>query len=452
MTPRTSDTPRAIRSQRVVTPETVQPATLWLTNGRIERVTAYEETPPDGVLEDFGDAVISPGVIDAHVHINEPGRADWEGFETATRAAAAGGLTMLAEMPLNASPVVTTLAAWHQKVAATQGKLRVDCGFYGGLIPGNLNEIEPMLDAGALGIKAFLVHSGLDEFPAAGEIELRAAMPILARRGVPLLVHAEIEDEAGITPPAAPSRNYADYLASRPPQWELRAIRLMIELCREFKCPVHIVHLATAQALPELKAARNEGLPLTVETSPHYLFFEAEAIPDGATQLKCAPPIRDATNREGLWQGLRDGTIDFVASDHSPCPPAMKNLDSGNFAGAWGGIASLQWLLPIVWSGAQQRDFSLQDIARWTSTAPANMLGLQARKGAIAVGHDADFVVWHPETSFTVSTENNYHRHKVTPYDGVELKGVTRATFLRGTKVYEDGEFAAQPTGQIVGK
>lgn len=442
--------PRAIRSRRVVTPEGVRAATVWLLDGRIERIASYEGSLPYGEVEDFGNAVISPGVIDAHVHINEPGRSDWEGFETATRAAAAGGLTLLAEMPLNASPVVTTLEAWEQKTAVAQGKLRVDCGFYGGLVPGNISEIEPMLDAGALGIKAFLVHSGLDEFPATGEVELRAAMPILARRGVPLLVHAEIEGETGQTPPAIPSRHYADYLASRPADWELRAIRLMIGLCREFSCPVHIVHLATAEALPELRAARAEGLPLTVETSPHYLFFEAGTIPDGATQFKCAPPIRDVANREGLWEGLRDGTIDFVASDHSPCPPALKNLENGNFAGAWGGIASLQWLLPIVWSGAQKRGFSLEDVTRWTSSAPTRLLGLNERKGSIASGRDADFAVWEPETSFLVSAEGNYHRHKVTPYEGVELMGKNRATFLRGEKVYDQGEFSREITGGIV--
>lgn len=445
-----SETPRAVRSRRVVTPRGVRPATVWLREGRIERVTPYEDTPSDGEVEEFGDAVISPGVVDAHVHINEPGRADWEGFETATRAAAAGGVTMLAEMPLNASPVVTTLDAWNQKIAATEGKLRVDCGFYGGLVPGNIGQIEPMLDAGALGIKAFLVHSGLDEFPAAGEPELHGAMPILARRGIPLLVHAELEDESGGMPPAPISRLYTDYLASRPSDWEERAISWMIALCREYKCPVHIVHLATARALPELRAAREEGLPLTVETAPHYLFFDSENIPDGATQFKCAPPIRDAANREGLWEGLRDGTIDFVGSDHSPCPPSLKNLDSGIFTGAWGGIASLQWTLPIVWSGAKTRGFSLEDVARWTSSAPVRLLGLEKRKGIIAAGIDADLVVWEPEASFTVTSNTNFHRHKVTPYEGAQLFGPTRATFLRGAKIYENGEFADESTGEVV--
>ncbi len=440
---------KVLRSQRVVTREGIRAATIFIADEKIVHIAPFDaEIPPQFTLEECGDAVISPGVIDAHVHINEPGRADWEGFETATRAAAAGGVTTLVEMPLNASPVVTTLAAWQQKIAATTGKLRVDCGFYGGLIPGNIDQIESMLDAGALGIKAFLCDSGLDEFPASGEAELRAAMPILARRGAVLLVHAEIPDAQ--TPPAKSSRVYADYLASRPPAWEIGAIETMISLCREFGCRVHIVHLASAAALPILRAARAEGLPISVETAPHYLFFEAQNIPDGATQFKCAPPIRDAANRESLWQGLREGTIDFIASDHSPCPPTLKNLESGDFAGAWGGIASLQWTLAIAWSEAKKRGFSLEDVARWTSENPALMLGLQNRKGAIAVGNDADLVAWEPETHFTIGAETNFHRHKVTPYDAVELFGKVRATYLRGEKVFKNGDFAAQPTGKVI--
>lgn len=432
-----------------MTPEGARAATIWLRNGRIERVAAWQDAPQNG-LEDCGDAVISPGLIDAHVHINEPGRKSWEGFDFATRAAAAGGVTTLVEMPLNASPVTTTLSAWHQKIAATKGKLRVDCGFYGGLIPGNLGEIEPMLDAGALGIKAFLCDSGLPEFPAATEAELRAAMPILARRGAVLLVHCEIPDAQ--TPLAPHSRKYADYLASRPPEWELRAIRLMIALCREFGCRVHIVHLATAQALPILRAAKLEGLPLTVETAPHYLHFSAETIPDGATEFKCAPPIRDAANRAALWEGLREGVIDFIASDHSPCLPALKNQETGDFGAAWGGISSLQWTLPIVWSGARRgRDEwdELSEIARWTSTHPAQFLGL-TRKGAIEAGRDADFAVWEPGAEFKIGATTNFHRHKVTPYDGLELSGAVRATWLRGEKVFADGEFLGADRGEVV--
>ena len=447
----TSRLARAVRSRRVVTPDGVRAATIWIENGRIERVAPFDEVPGEDLLADFGDAAISPGVVDAHVHINEPGRADWEGFATATKAAAAGGVTTLVEMPLNSSPVVTNVSAWKQKIAATQGKLRVDCGFYGGLVPGNAHELEPLLDAGALAIKAFLVDSGLDEFPAARAVDLRAAMPILAKRGALLLVHAELESESGQKPLAAFSRRYADYLASRPPDWELRAIEQMIALCREFGCRVHIVHLACAAALPMLREAKLEGLPITVETAPHYLFFSSEEVPDGATQFKCAPPIRDGANREALWEGLREGTIDFVASDHSPCPPALKKLDSGDFATAWGGIASLQWTLPIVWSGARTRGFSLEDVARWTSTLPAKTLGLGARKGAIEAGRDADLVVWEPESRSSVRAQSNYHRHKLTPYEGRELRGRVRATFLRGERVFEDGEFA-EPKGQVITK
>ncbi|RYG69394.1 allantoinase AllB [bacterium] len=437
---------KAFRSLRVVTPEGVQPAIILVEKGLISRVAPYNESPVGFEIEDFDDAVISPGLIDAHVHINEPGRAEWEGFVTATRAAAAGGVTTLVEMPLNASPVVTSESAFDQKIGATWGKLSVDCGFYGGLVPGNLNQLELLLDKGALGIKAFLVHSGLDEFPAAGEPELRVAMPILAQRDALLLVHAELEGEA---PPAVSSRRYSDYLASRPPEWELRAIEWMIELCRATGCRVHIVHLATAQALPMLRAAKAEGLPITVETAPHYLHFEAEQIPDGATQFKCAPPIRDRANREALWEGLRDGTIDFIGSDHSPCPPEMKNLDSGDFAGAWGGIASLQWTLSIVWDGAKQRGFGLQDVARWTSGRPAEILRL-SQKGAIATGREADLVVWDPEASLTIETQSNHHRHKVTPYEGAQLSGVVQATFLRGQKIYDQDSFATSPQGQVL--
>ena len=454
MTP-SSNAPRAIRSRRVVTPDGTRAATIWIRNGFIERVGPFDEVPADGALADgaladFGNAAISPGVVDAHVHINEPGRADWEGFESATRAAAAGGVTTLVEMPLNASPVTTTVEAWREKEAATRGKLRVDCGFYGGLVAGNAPHMEPLIDAGLLAIKAFLISSGLDEFPAARLSDLREAMPVLARRGAVLLVHAELEGEAGQTPPAPASRRYALYLASRPPDWEVRAIRQMIALCREFGCRTHIVHLASAHALPELRAAKRQGLPITVETAPHYLFFHADEIPDGATQFKCAPPIRDQSNRERLWEGLRDGTIDFVASDHSPCPPALKHLDSGDFSLAWGGIASLQWTLPIVWSEARGRGFSLEDIARWTSERPAHLLGLSARKGAIEAGRDADLCVWEPETAFTVNAGNNFHRHKVTPYEGRELHGLTRATFLRGEAVFQNGEFPGEPRGEII--
>jgi len=443
----------------MVLPDGIAPATVLMKDGAINAVVPYGvELSGEFRVDDYFRAIVAPGVIDAHVHINEPGRADWEGFESATRSAAAGGVTLLVDMPLNSAPVTTTVAALQQKLAASEGKLNTDCGFYAGLVPGNTDQLEPLIDAGVLGTKAFLIHSGLDEFPAVNEADLRAAMPILARRGVPLLAHAELPEAGGPGPGSAgnagsagvpSSRRYVDYVASRPPDMELDAIRLLIGLCREYGCPVHIVHLATAAALPLLRAAKAEGLPITVETAPHYLFFESNEIPDGATQYKCAPPIRDAANREGLWEGLREGVIDTIGSDHSPCPSALKNLESGDFMGAWGGVASLQWLLPIVWTGAKSRGFTVEDVTRWLCRNPAQMLGLSRCQGAIAKGREANFAVWEPDESFTVADECNYHRHKTTPYAGRELYGKVHATYLRGLRIY-DGEFTEPRFGRAV--
>jgi allantoinase len=270
-------------------------------------------------------------------------------------------------------------------------------------------------------------------------------MPILARRGVPLLVHAELDDAGG---PQA-GRTYASYLASRPREWENRAVRLAIRLCREFEAPVHVVHLSSSDVLPQLRAAKTEGLPLTVETCPHYLVFDAESIPDGDTRFKCAPPIRERENRERLWDGLADGTIDLIASDHSPCPPGMKQLDTGDFGRAWGGIASLQLGLSAVWTQALRRGFGLADVARWMSTAPAGMVRL-GNKGAIRTGADADLVVFDPEARWTISREALFHRHKLTPYDKTELAGRVRATYVRGQKVFESGRMVGPPSGRAI--
>ncbi len=434
-----------LRSRRVVLPDQTRAAMLHISDGVIQKVGEYDDVPPDAELHDYGSAAISPGAIDIHVHANEPGRADWEGLETATRAAIAGGITTFVEMPLNSDPVTTNVSALETKLAAARSHLNkslwCDVGFWCGLVQGNAAQIAPMLDAGALGAKAFLVNSGLDDFSPARESDLRAAMPILAERGVPLLVHCELEAPQ---PPTDDPRSYANYLNSRPPAWELRAIEMMIALCRESRCPVHIVHLATAQALPMLRAAKIEGLPMTVETCPHYLTFAAEEIADGNTLFKCAPPIREAANREQLWEALRDGTIDFVASDHSPCPPALKSMQTGDFARAWGGISGLQWLISATWTGAQARGFSLDDLARWTSERPAQLLG---KSGAIAVGNPANLCAWEPEQTFAVTKTE--HRHKVSPYMGRELRGVVRATYLRGERVYEDGDFG-NASGQLI--
>lgn len=423
----------ALASERVVLPGEVRSAVVLIDGGKIAGVFDRTMLPADAPCEDLGALVIAPGVIDAHVHINEPGRTEWEGFETATRAAAAGGVTMLVDMPLNSSPVTTSVAALEAKRAAAAGKCAVEVGFYGGLVPGNVDQIEPLLEAGVLGIKAFLCHSGLDEFPNATPADLRAAAPILAKHNRPLLVHAELTDAPAPKPTEA--KHYADYLATRPPRWEMDAIESLIEICRDTGCHIHIVHLANADALPVIGAAKREGLPLTVEACPHYLHFAAEEIPEGATEYKCAPPIRESRHRELLWEALRSGLIDTIGSDHSPCPPAMKHLESGNFMSAWGGIASLQLTLPIVWTGAEQRDVGLEQVFQWLSANPAKLVGLGNKKGKLAVGCDADLVVWSPEVHRQVLGIELHHRHKVTPYDGAELMGVVHRTYVGGELV-----------------
>ena len=363
----------ALHSQTVITPLGVRAAAVLVDDGRIVDVVTARDVPADFPVQDVGDLVVMPGLIDAHVHINEPGRTEWEGFATATRAAAAGGITTLIDMPLNSDPVTTTVDALRAKRAAAAGQCWVDVGFYGGLVPGNFGALPALLDAGVFGLKAFLTHSGIDEFPNATEADLRAAMPLLAERGLPLLAHAELGKGADVSD--SDPTHYSTWRQSRPPSMELDAIRLLIQLCRQTGCPTHIVHLAAAEALPDLVAARSQRLPLTVETAPHYLYFAAEEVPEGDTRFKCAPPIRGADNRERLWQALRDGLIDFVATDHSPCPPPMKRLQEGDFLAAWGGIASLQLLLPIVWTAAHARGHAPADLARWLSRWPAHFLG-----------------------------------------------------------------------------
>ena len=358
---------QALHSTRVITSKGVIEATLILGDGKILEVLAGRVEGGGIPFESVGDKVVMPGVIDAHVHINEPGRTGWEGFETATKAAAAGGITTLIEMPLNASPVTTTMDAFKLKLEAAKGKLHVNCGFYGGVIPGNIKDLDGLLNAGVFGIKAFLTHSGIDEFPNVTEADLRKALPILKKLGAKLLVHCELESANAqhvTRQHATDPRGYANYLASRPPHWETDAIALMIRLSEEFDVHVHIVHVSAAEALPLIRDAKKRGLRITAETCPHYLVFCAEEIPDGATEFKCAPPIRERANNELLWEALKDGTLDFVATDHSPAPPDIKEQQSGDFMKAWGGIAGLQFLLPAFWTGAKKRGFSLGDVAR----------------------------------------------------------------------------------------
>lgn len=411
-----------LSSKRIASADGERPGTVCVRDGRIVDITDYRPNAGD----DLGSVAILPGVVDAHVHFNEPGRTEWEGFASGTAAAAAGGVTLAVDMPLNSSPVVTTIAALAEKRQAAEGQLSCDVGFYGGLVPGNEAQVEHLADAGVLGIKAFLCDSGVDEFPAVTERELSIAMPVLAERGVPLLAHSEI-----VSPqqPMSNPRCYDDYLASRPGEFEQAAISLLIRLCRETGCRTHIVHLSDAECLPMLKAARDEGLPITVETCPHYLFFTSEVIPDGACQFKCAPPIRDRANCEQLWRALAEGTIDFITSDHSPCPPAMKKLEEGRFDQAWGGISSVQLTLPVVWTEAARRGFRLSDVVSWLCAHSARFVG---QSSGLVIGAEASFVLFDPDTSFEVVAHQLHHRHPITPYNGCELRGVVEQTYLRG--------------------
>ena len=449
----------AIISNRVITTGGSKKAVVLIKDGKI---TDVADELPDGnfPVTDVGDLVLMPGIIDPHVHINEPGRTEWEGFDTATKAAIAGGITTLVEMPLNASPVTTTAQAFDEKIRAAKGndqsgtarpglgKLHTNCGFWGGVIPGNEKEIKPLMEKGVLGFKAFLTHSGIDEFPNVTESDLRKVMPIIAKLGLPLLVHCELsKTDHSVT--SADNRSYQHYLSSRPKKWEDDAIALMIRLCEEFNCKTHIVHLSSADSIVQIVKAKQQGLPLTVETAQHYLFFSAEEIKDGQTEYKCAPPIREKTNQHKLWQALKAGIIDFVATDHSPAPPAVKEIQSGDFNKAWGGIASIQFALPVLWTAAKKHQCTLNDMARWLCEKPALLPQLK-NKGKIEKGYDADFVVWDPEQIFTVTRDLILHKHKITPYLNEELFGVVKQTWLGGEKLFADGKILHLNKGHIL--
>jgi allantoinase len=439
-----------IRGRRVVTAQGVRPAAVHVAGGVIDRVAGYDDAAGNPVVE-VGDAVVLPGLVDTHVHVDDPGRADWEGFEHATRAAAAGGVTTMVDMPLNSLPPTTTVAGLEAKLAAAAGRCHVDTAFWGGIVPGNLGELPDLVAAGVLGCKAFLVDSGVEEFPRVGLAELEAAMGALRTAQAVTLVHAEAPGPiqaaaAAVERSGADRRRYRTWLDSRPDRAETEAVAAVAELAGRTGARAHVVHLSSAEALEPLRAARRAGARVSAETCPHYLSLAAEDIPDGATQHKCAPPVRGAANRERLWAALAEGTIATVASDHSPCPPDRKRLDDGDFLAAWGGIASLQLALPVVWTAARARGHTLVDLARWMSAAPARLAGLDGRKGAIAAGRDADLVVFDPDATFRVDPASLHHRHPVTPYAGRMLHGVVLETWLRGRTIHDRGRFAA-PAG-----
>ena len=441
------------KSRRIVTGGAVVPGSIHVTQGVITCVAGLEDVPEGCPVHDAGDRVIMPGIVDSHVHINEPGRTEWEGFATATRAAAAGGVTTIVDMPLNSIPPTTTVEGLEAKASAAEGQCWIDVGLWGGAVPGNAKELRRLLDAGALGFKCFMVDSGVPEFGWVREPDLRLAMAELAGTGAPLLCHAElpgpIEEAAALIEGLDP-RTYAAYVRSRPRAAEDLAMALLVTLCRETKASVHVVHLSSSGALGSLRQAREEGLPFTAETTPHYLHFAAEDIPDGATPYKCAPPIRERENREKLWAALGEGLIDLVVSDHSPCTPALKKLEAGDFAAAWGGIASLQLGLPVIWTEARGRGKTIADLARWMCEGSAKLAGLGAKKGRIAAGMDADLVIWDPEAAYVVQPANIQHKHKITPYAGEALFGAVHATYLRGECVYESGAFPGAARGRLI--
>ena len=437
-----------IHSNRTVLPGGIQEAFVLVENGLIKEV--YQHMPEGNGYSyiEVNDQLLMPGVIDPHVHINEPGRTDWEGFNTATRAAIAGGITTLVDMPLNSSPVTTTVKVFEEKLAATHHQLHSNVGFWGGVIPGNENEIEGLIKKGVLGFKAFLTHSGIDEFPNATEADLRKVMPIIAKHGLPLLVHCELTDNIKRTTEEV--RSYHNYLNTRPKQWEDDAIALMIRLCEEFNCRVHIVHLSSANSIELIQQAKERGLPVTVETGQHYLYFNAQQIEEGQTQFKCAPPIREKENNDLLWQALKSGIIDLVATDHSPATPDLKELQSGNFMTAWGGIASLQFALPVLWTAAKKRKGDFTELVKWLCETPAKLIGKENSKGRIAKGFDADLAVLNEEQLFTVTEDMIQHRHKITPYLDEQLFGVVTKTFIAGRLVYDNGEFVQLNKGKII--
>lgn len=440
-----------LHSTRVHVDGSLKDSTLIVNGKTIESVEPGSIRTDSFPVEDLGASVIMPGLIDSHVHVNEPGRTDWEGFDTATQAAAAGGITMLVDMPLNSTPVTTDVASLNLKLVAAKKSIHVNCGFYGGVVPDNCKLLEPLIDAGVFGIKAFLTHSGIDDFPNVTEQNLRAALPAIRNSNIPLLVHAELDSvHAGLKELEMNPASYQSFLKSRPREWEDRAINMLIRLCEETQARIHIVHLSSSNSIGPLQSAIKRGLPISVETCPHYLVFNSEDIPDAQTIFKCAPPIREKENNEKLWQAIKDKVISVIVTDHSPCLPEMKLVDSGNFQKAWGGIAGLQFSLPAFWTQARKRGFSIEQMAELMSTSVARFLNLDHRKGSLRKGFDADIAVWSPEREFKVTQESILHKHKISPYVGLTLNGVVERTYVNGNLVFDHGDFPNLNAGALI--
>ncbi|ULR54462.1 allantoinase AllB [Streptomyces deccanensis] len=441
-----SEAELVLRSTRVITPDGSRPAAVAVTDGRITAVLPYDAELPSGArLEDLGDDVLLPGLVDTHVHVNDPGRTHWEGFWTATRAAAAGGITTLVDMPLNSLPPTTTVDHLRIKREVAADKAHIDVGFWGGALPDNVKDLRPLHDSGVFGFKAFLSPSGVDEFPHLDQDGLARSLAEIAGFGGLLIVHAEDPHHLDAAPQQGGPR-YVDFLASRPRDAEDTAIAALVAQARRLDARVHVLHLSSSDALPLIAEAKREGVRITVETCPHYLTLTAEEVPDGASEFKCCPPIRESANQDLLWQALADGTIDCVVTDHSPSTADLKTDD---FATAWGGISGLQLSLAAVWTEARRRGHGLEDVVRWMSTRTAALVGLDDRKGAIEPGRDADFAVLAPDTTFTVDPAALQHRNRVTAYAGKTLYGVVKSTWLRGQRIVADGEFTA-PKGQLL--
>ncbi len=436
-----------IRSQQVITDIGGRPAAVCVKAGKIVKIVGFSD-----VVQAAEDVTISgaliPGLVDSHVHINEPGRTEWEGFESATKAAAAGGITTVIDMPLNSIPPTVNVESLAIKKAAATGKCSIDVGFWGGSIPGNVKDLEPLLKAGVFGFKCFLLHSGVDEFPASSLDDLSAALEVLAKNNALMIVHAE--DSTAIERSTKPSsRSYAEFLASRPKGAENVAIAQLIEEARRSQAKVHVLHLSSGDSLSLIRSAKADGIKITAETCPHYLSLTSEEIVDGATHYKCCPPIREQRNQDELWQGLEAGIIDQIVSDHSPCTEDLKIFDVGDFQRAWGGISSLQLGVSIIWTQALSRGITLWQLTKWMAEKPAQLAGL-AHKGAIAVGMDADFAEFDTENEFRVEPTELFHKNQFTPYQGKFLKGKVKQTWLGGELIYKDGVMINSPQGKFL--